>query len=259
MTKTATKTKLRKLASVRPPVEIRDNTKVRRQWLADRLAEIQAEPNRVAKIVGGGSYQEIRVWEVSQVEGRLRQRGACQFCGHSQVVQGNRLVLHGYTRPGDGYVWGRCPGVDLAPLNTSKVHTEMWLAQAKETLTTAKINAAEAEHNNKLASAAFYTDENAEMRKAANQEYPSKPSKATVWRARRMYEQDITEEQRKAYEAAREQWAAKFPVAATYYDSKVAYQRAEKELWGAKETVRHFQFLIDAKIFGKKLTEEVVA
>ncbi len=42
----------------------------------------------------------------------LSPRATCQICAREQALDGeSRMVLHGYTRPGDGYTYGRCPGV----------------------------------------------------------------------------------------------------------------------------------------------------
>jgi hypothetical protein len=64
MTNTATKTKRTKIADLRPPREIRENTKARREWLAAQCAEMNAAPNTEAKIVGTGSYQSVSVYRV---------------------------------------------------------------------------------------------------------------------------------------------------------------------------------------------------
>jgi hypothetical protein len=69
---TGTLTRTKKIDTLYPPREIVDNTKARRAWLADKAAEINALPNRSAKIVGTGSYQSVSVYEVTTVEGRVR-------------------------------------------------------------------------------------------------------------------------------------------------------------------------------------------
>jgi hypothetical protein len=48
-----------------------------------------------------------------------RQVGECQICEHTQKLQGGRLVLHGYKRPGEGHVYGDCPGTGAEPYEVS--------------------------------------------------------------------------------------------------------------------------------------------
>lgn len=242
---TATKTKLRKLAGIMPPREIRDNTKARRQWLADKVAEINAQPNRIAKIVGNGSYQEVSVSEITQVEGRLRHRGACQFCGNSQVVDSKVLVLHGYKRPGDGYVYGRCPGAGLKPLNSSKVHTENWLAEYVMAVETATKRLADAE----VAKTATYQAFNSSSESLTA--YAIKPKFRSWWRH--------TNEEKAAYEEAMKAWSVNFPLCAASIATNREFEAARQTKWAAEEGVRQFTYLLEAKIFGTKLTEEVVA
>lgn len=243
---TATKTKLRKLAGIMPPREIRDNTKVRRAWLADKVAEINAQPNRIAKIVGNGSYQEVSVSEVMQVEGRLRHRGACQFCGNSQVVDSKVLVLHGYKRPGDGYVYGCCPGMNLKPLNSEKVHTEKWLAEYVIAVETATKRLVDAEVAKTATYQAFSSSNESQAA------YAAKPHTLKSWLS-------YTNEEKAAFTEAMKQWALTFPLCAASIAANRKFEAARQTKWEAEEGVRHFTYLLEAKIFGTKLTEEVVA
>lgn len=47
----------------------------------------------------------------------VRDRDECQVCERVQALRadGKRLGLHGYRRPGHGWIEGRCPGVDRRP------------------------------------------------------------------------------------------------------------------------------------------------
>lgn len=102
--------------SYHPPREIAGQTKARRQWLESTLRTVLAAPlpqgvARIeAKVVGQGSYQSVSEYHITLKEGRTRYRGTCQVCGRSHVVQDQRVVLHGYERPGYGYIEGQCPG-----------------------------------------------------------------------------------------------------------------------------------------------------
>lgn len=248
MMATKTKRKLIRAECKRPPVEIRENTKARRAWLETYASEVNARPNREAKIVGKGSYQEVSVYEVSEVEGRLRFRGVCQFCGHSQVVgDGVVLVLHGYTRPGDGYIFGRCPGVALRPLNAERVHTDNWLAQAivREKETSEELSQkALAKHgaNRTLHDSLSDTEYSAG--------YKARP---VPIRHRR-----TTPEQETEYKVAHAAWVRNFPEHAAVEAADLAYDAARQAHWQAESNVRHFQMLLDSNIYGSPLTEEVV-
>jgi len=45
--------------------------------------------------------------------------GTCAICFHEQVVRGDQMVLHGYQRPGHGYIIGNCFGVGYKPYELS--------------------------------------------------------------------------------------------------------------------------------------------
>jgi hypothetical protein len=45
--------------------------------------------------------------------------GTCAICSNSQVVRNGGMVVHGYQRPGYGYIVGECFGVRYAPYETS--------------------------------------------------------------------------------------------------------------------------------------------
>lgn len=47
------------------------------------------------------------------------ETGECQICEHVQKLNRGKLVLHGFTRPGDGYVIGKCYGVYHLPYSES--------------------------------------------------------------------------------------------------------------------------------------------
>lgn len=125
-----TKTKRTKGADLYPPKDIRENTKARRAWLAETLAEQNALPGVEAKIVDTGSYQRVSVWTLTEVAGRERTRGTCQICGGSQVHDGG-LALHGYKRPRWGYIVGRCPGTAEAPAELDVTLTHAALASVE--------------------------------------------------------------------------------------------------------------------------------
>jgi hypothetical protein len=128
----ATITKRRKIESIRPPADIRDNTKTRRAWLAAKAAEVNAIPAREAKIVGVGSYQEVSVWAVeTKAPLRIQLRGTCQGCGHVQACGEpgavTRIAKHGYQvryRGQGGFFTGTCGGSDRPVAEVSVDHTK---------------------------------------------------------------------------------------------------------------------------------------
>lgn len=54
-----------------------------------------------------------------------RQIGTCGFCDRQQRVQQDKLVLHGYQRPGTGYTVGRCPGAKNPPFELSPITAQI--------------------------------------------------------------------------------------------------------------------------------------
>lgn len=120
----ATLSKTKKIGENCPPREIRDDTKARRAWVAQRIAELTGTtgPNGgtiSAKSIGIGSYQCVAIYETTQGEGRIQLRGVCQACGSSVAIEDGRTSLHGYKRPGTGYTEGRCPGAQEKPANVA--------------------------------------------------------------------------------------------------------------------------------------------
>ena len=53
--------------------------------------------------------------------------GTCQVCFHKQRTNGVTLVLHGYHRPGHGYIIGRCTGTNYPPFEVSCEETKKFI------------------------------------------------------------------------------------------------------------------------------------
>lgn len=53
--------------------------------------------------------------------------GTCQICFRGQQTRDGLLVLHGYQRPGHGYVVGKCWGVAYAPFEVSCERTKEFI------------------------------------------------------------------------------------------------------------------------------------
>jgi len=119
MPATTTKTKTTIRDRHYPPAEIRENTKARRAWVEAKIVELKAQPDTDAKSVQSGSYQHVVEYALTKVAARVQIRGTCQFCANEQALENGLLVLHGYTRPGDGYIEGRCAGMHGQPAEIS--------------------------------------------------------------------------------------------------------------------------------------------
>jgi hypothetical protein len=95
------------------------------------------------------NYLELLDEKIAEVNRRLREErikknqdkplkpggftGTCSVCFTGIKLRNRRgsphpiIVLHGYQRPGIGYVNGRCPGVDFPPFELSSEGTEAWV------------------------------------------------------------------------------------------------------------------------------------
>jgi archaeosine-15-forming tRNA-guanine transglycosylase len=243
---TATKEKRTKVNTVHPPREVRDNTKARRAWLAEELERVNALSGQEGKIVGTGSYQSISVYKVEQVSGRLRHRGSCQFCGNSQVSDRKGMVLHGYQRPGDGYIFGQCPGVGRKPLNQDKTFTERWHAEAVKAEADARAEKAVRESVKTETCRRLYAERDADTSQGWV-EMPHPNHRFAV------------PEQDEEFKRKFKDWAARFPLHAASKRAEAAYESARTAHWQAEQNVRHFTMLLESGIYGTPLTEEVVA
>lgn len=252
----ATKTKTTKIQTIRPPAELqskpyssdesdRSFSARRRAWLEAKAAEINAQPNRSAKIVGVGSYQSVSVYEIKEVAGRERFRGICQICGGSQVVDNGRIVLHGYKRPGWGYTVGNCHGTKEAPLNVDKTLTVAALAHWTERLKLAKAAAEAAKLEENAAAIAW---------RASGYVQPSTPRPQVTREIEREGGEKL-----KAHRAALKAWKAANPVNARYDAAQANVQHTRNEVWGAGNMVKHFETLLASGVHGSPLEREVVA
>jgi hypothetical protein len=249
----ATKTKTKKVEDLYPPREIREITKARREWLAATVAEVNARPGFSGKIVGNGSYQSVSVYSVTQVEGRLRHRGHCQFCGNSQVVQDGVMVLHGYTRPGDGYIFNECPCVGKAPLEIDQMLANAYLGVARGDLARLEEQLANATTAHESAQAAKYGNNyKREVERNAYTEMPHAPR--TRYASQAPFAEEVA-----TYRAAMKVWTKKFPLTAAVEKTKQEVSQLSNLVWREKQQVEHFETLLGWKLLGKPLTEEVVA
>lgn len=66
-----------------------------------------------------GAHERPRPMNASAASVRHVQLGQCQLCEAEFKLHGGCLVLHGYTRPGDGQIFGRCQGIGHLPYQQS--------------------------------------------------------------------------------------------------------------------------------------------
>lgn len=71
----------------------------------------------------------------ARAAGRQGREGTCQICEGRQIVTKGKLVLHGYDRPGDGYINGRCYGVGHLPFEVSCDALKSWVVVLASRLT----------------------------------------------------------------------------------------------------------------------------
>lgn len=69
---------------------------------------------------------------------KTRKLGTCPICFNTQVVKGAKgkesMVLHGYTRPGYGYIEGNCPGYHKVAFERSPEATKDFIVSLKNGL-----------------------------------------------------------------------------------------------------------------------------
>ena len=107
--------------------------------------------------------------------------GTCAICENQQMLNRNRLdkegnptmVLHGYLRPGVGYVIGDCYGVGWAPYELSAAACEGWRDELVEMIANQKRNVAGAKALKKLEGIYFAVKEN-------KWDYPTEFQKGTI-------------------------------------------------------------------------------
>jgi hypothetical protein len=250
-----TKTKRTKIDELHPPREIRDMaygkaaTQARRDWLNAQLATVLATPNRDGKIVGTGSYQYVAVYEVVEVEGRVRMRGVCQCCGGEQVVENGEIVLHGYRRPGYGYTVGRCIGVRRKPLQVENTLTIELRDGCAATLADAQKKRATFEKSLKAAKDALYL----------NDDFDRIEPDAISTKPRAPHGRKPSDEEIAKYEAALRDWSTRNPRTAKYDRLDVAVRTIEQEIWQMEGELRHFEKLLSSGVHGSPLKQEVVA
>lgn len=176
-------------------------------------------------------------------ETKIQTRGHCQFCGNHQVViSGTGIVLHGYERPGHGWIHGRCPGVGLLPLQREDKHTRGYLAN-----TVAALDNLEAMVPGLMA----------EFEAARGALYASTEStyEARVARPRAPWKHDATDAKIEAYNDAVALWTERFPLTAAHEIAGAAVSANESAIRQTLNQREHFKILLGWNLVGTPLLE----
>jgi len=86
----------------------------------------------VCTTTGSGSYAQVNVFRVEQVETTTQTRGVCQGCGGDVAIVDGVTSLHGYKRPGHGWTEGRCSGAQISAANVTLDHTHLLMFACTE-------------------------------------------------------------------------------------------------------------------------------
>jgi len=99
------------------------------QWArARKFATVSADPSKVSCT---RCAKQLGVKPAAKVESGS-PTGTCQCCfGTFKAPKSVTLSLHGYERPGNGYIVGRCRGEGHVPFEVSCEQTKIWLQELK--------------------------------------------------------------------------------------------------------------------------------
>src|SRR6185295_9967482 len=78
-----------------------------------------------------------------RIAGRVGGSGTCQICGGSQAIVRSMIALHGYNRPGVGFIIGECYGAKHPPFEVSCDRLRSWIGRLDKMLTEAHDELAE--------------------------------------------------------------------------------------------------------------------
>jgi hypothetical protein len=174
----------------------------------------------------------------------VQLRGHCQFCGNHQVIKDGVLVLHGYQRPGHGWIYGRCPGMEKLALQKDQSLTEAFLAEAESRRDRLQKAQPALEAEERGAKAIYDRDE-------PHMVYgqPHKP----YLRFRATDEEKALAEQ--AHQAALAAWFAAHPATKAYLDAMDAVRANKQAIFQAESHVKHFETLLGWKLLGTPYKE----
>lgn len=109
----------------------RQKAQMRRDIFAKAI-EANTANGFVCTTTGSGSYAQVNVFRVEQVETTTQTRGVCQGCGGDVAIVDGVTSLHGYKRPGHGWTEGRCSGAQISAANVTLDHTHLLMFACTE-------------------------------------------------------------------------------------------------------------------------------
>ena len=222
-----------------------------REAFRAKLAELQAKYPAPATVTyrrfpnyGAGYTFFVKGEKTPTV---VQLRGHCQFCGHDQVVKDGVLVLHGYKRPGHGWIYGRCPGAAKLPLQSDESITRAALAEAQ-----ARHQRLDARHP-----ALVQAEKTAEARYMAEEpgKLYAKPDKPYRYPEPKGEEKEQIEREYAAKLAA---WFKRHPATKAYLDAVDARRSNEQARQQSADQILHFETLLGWKLLGTPLVEKAV-
>lgn len=170
---------------------------------------------------------------------KVQTRAHCQFCGNHQVVAEDRLVLHGYKRPGHGWIYGRCPGAGQLPLQKDETITRAALAEAQARR--ARLEAAQPalDAADKAALARYEAEDKGALWTKPSKRYvgPSAP-------------QAMKAEAAREHQTRLAAWAERHPLAVAYEQARDAARENNAAFVQASDHVTHFETLLGWKLLG---------
>lgn len=85
-------------------------------WLFKKVPGVQEAARDMA---AGSGLEEKRQQQRLQKKGKPGDFGTCAVCDRTQKLKRNKMVLHGYRRPGYGFIVNNCLGVGYEPYELS--------------------------------------------------------------------------------------------------------------------------------------------
>jgi hypothetical protein len=112
-----------------PPAPTPDFDREAREFFAATQPIASMIAGLKAKVIKGRKPNpDVVARKAAVAASRVGRDGECQICQHRQILdsRGN-LVLHGYQRPGHGYIVGDCFGVGYPPWEVSSDRLAEWI------------------------------------------------------------------------------------------------------------------------------------
>lgn len=99
--------------------------------MAELMEKLKTKVIKGRRPPAGGSSKDRRI------AARAGGSGTCQICAGNQALVSGKIALHGYQRPGLGFIQGRCRGSGELPFEVSCEVLRGWIAMLRRRLTEA--------------------------------------------------------------------------------------------------------------------------